>query len=801
MNTIPRLSEFAGSDLTCNCTLEAYARAKALPIDFLQEELGLKTVPNPYESARQALSIPYRTIEGAVHRCRLRNGLYKSNDGPDRRMLWDRQPAGHGTCLYGLDLLPVSGEHIILVEGESDAQTLWFHKYPALGLPGAGNYKPDRDDPLLSGREIIAVMEKDEGGKTLLRKLSASIHRARIRIAVLDCYEDISDMHVACPELFHDRLDKALLRAVPIDRLLADCPALNAAAQIGRSVLPDGFRYRSDGHIEYLVEGKNCEADWKHLCSPIEFLAVTRDGDQHSWGRLIRVLTPDGHWNRSAIPLDLLAGSGEELRRLLFDMGLEFEIGRPARLAISSLIASAKPSARALSVPHVGWNGQRFVLPDQAIGGDDTELIVFQPNSSIKHAYRTQGTLGDWQNQVAHYAVGNSRLALAVATAFAGPLLRLVDMEGGGVHFRGGSSIGKTTALHVAGSVWGGGGLGGYIQSWRATDNALEGIALAHCDTLLPLDEMAEVEGKAAGKTAYMLANGQGKARSNRAGDLRPTAEWRTIFLSTGEISLSDKVAEGQTRRTTAGQEVRIVDLSADAECGLGIFENLHGCNRPSDLADHLRTASARYYGHASRIFLEHLTSDLDGYREKARRLMDEWLEDHCPSEADGQVRRVAQRFALIAAAGELAIAMSILPWPKGEAHIAAGRCFEDWLHARGGTEPFEVRQGIERIRAFVQRHATSRFADWGKALEQTHNRAGFRREGHDGTHFYMFREAFKEACAGLDPTMVARALVERGMLKPGRDGKFTRSERILGIGKDRVYVLTPALFGDQADA
>ena len=800
MNTIPCLSEFSRLDLTQNCTVEALARAKCLPTPFLND-LGLRTVTNPYDSARQAVAIPYRTSDGSLFRYRLRSGLHKSDVGPDQRMLWDRRSDKPGTCLFGADRMPGSGERIILVEGESDTMTLWHHGYTALGVPGAANYNPNRDDLLLDDRDVIAIMEKDEGGKALLRKLSASAHRGRVRVAVLEHFKDVSDMHVACPERFDDRLDKAFSQAVPLDRLLADCPELDAAAQIVRSDLPNGFRYCPDGHIEYLVKGKDSEANWNHLCSPIEFLAVTRDGDQHNWGRLIRVLTPDGHWNRSAIPMNLLAGSGEELRRLLFDMGLEFEIGRPARLAISSLIASAKPSARALSVPHVGWNGQRFVLPDQTIGGDDTELVVFQPHSPIKHAYYTQGTLEDWQYQVARYAIGNSRLAIALATAFAGPLLQLVDMEGGGIHFRGASSTGKTTVLHVAGSVWGGGGLGGYIQRWRATDNALEGIALAHCDTLLALDELAEVEGKAAGKSAYMLANGQGKARSNRAGDLRPAAEWRTIFLSTGEISLSDKVAEGQTHRTTAGQEVRIVDLSADAECGHGIFENLHGYNRPSDLADHLRTASAQYYGYASRIFLEHLTSDLEGYREKARRLMDAWLEYHCPSEADGQVRRVARRFALIAAAGELAIAMTILPWPKGEAHIASGHCFEDWLHARGGTEPFEMQQGIECIRAFVQRHATSRFADWTEPNKQIYNRAGLRRPSHAGTYVYMFREAFVEACAGLDPTMVARALAERGMLKRDRDGKSTRSERLPGIGKGRVYVLTPALFGDETDA
>jgi putative DNA primase/helicase len=78
---------------------------------------------------------------------------------------------------------------------------------------------------------------------------------------------------------------------------------------------------------------------------------------------------------------------------------------------------------------------------------------------------------------VAALCVGNSRLAFAVACAFAGPLLRPAGVESGGFHYRGDSSSGKTTALKVAASVYGG---AGYLQRWRTTDNALEAIAAQH---------------------------------------------------------------------------------------------------------------------------------------------------------------------------------------------------------------------------------------------------------------------------------------------------------------------------------
>jgi hypothetical protein len=48
------------------------------------------------------------------------------------------------------------------------------------------------------------------------------------------------------------------------------------------------------------------------------------------------------------------------------------------------------------------------------------------------------------------------------------------------------------------------------------------------------------------------------------------------LFLSSGEIGLADKIAEdGRGKKMAAGQRVRIVDVSADAGAGMGMFENL----------------------------------------------------------------------------------------------------------------------------------------------------------------------------------------------------------------------------------
>lgn len=439
------------------------------------------------------------------------------------------------------------------------------------------------------------------------------------------------------------------------------------------------------------------------------------------------------------------------------------------------------------------------------------ERYILQHTGVIDHAYRQRGTVESWQEHVAKYAVGNSRLGLALSTAFAAPLLYPTSSESGGFHFRGGSSTGKTTALHVAGSAWGGGGIRDFIRTWRATSNGLEGIAALHCDALLCLDEIGQVDGRDAGQIAYMLANGQGKTRAGRSGETRPAAEWRLLFLSSGEISLADKIAEdGRGRRIAAGQEVRIVDIAADAGAGMGIFENLHGFASADAFAQHLKVASGEHYGEAWRAFMRVLVKDFDAIAPTVHGYRDEFIAENMPTGADGQVSRVAARFGLVAAGGEMATAFGVLPWQPGEATKAAAKCFRDWLDSRGGIEPAEEREALSAVRRFIELHGNSRFEPMGEPIHpggmgtpidvRIQNRAGFRRrDDAGGIEYVVLPEVWKgEVCAGMDFKMVARTLASRNLLAAGEGNKLQKNMRLPGHPSPvRCYVVTSAILGD----
>ncbi len=185
--------------------LEAYSAAKRLPVGFLQS-LGLSTTPR---HGMPAVRIPYLDRAGLEQAVRYRTAL----EG-DSRFAWK---GGAKVCLYGLWRMPATPPRsIVLVEGETDAQTLWMHEIPALGLPGAGNWNEERDSRHLAGVETIyLVIEPDAGGETVQRWLSKSSVRDRVRLVRLEGAKDPSALYLAEPATFRERWQAALERSTP----------------------------------------------------------------------------------------------------------------------------------------------------------------------------------------------------------------------------------------------------------------------------------------------------------------------------------------------------------------------------------------------------------------------------------------------------------------------------------------------------------------------------------------------------------------------------------------------------------
>jgi uncharacterized protein (DUF927 family) len=564
--------------------------------------------------------------------------------------------------------------------------------------------------------------------------------------------------------------------------------------------VPPGFRLTEDG-VEKLFTDKNGEEHWRWFCSPVAILAHTRDFSSAGWSLLVEVTDFDGTRHRVTLPRAAL-GDGNALRDRLSPLGLQLLASAPARAALAEYLSMARPHHRVRFVTRIGWHSGVFVLPDETIGVADRERVILE-GSRGDHHFHVAGTLEDWQRNVARLAVSNSRLVLVLCVAMAAALLDVVGAESGGVHLVGPSSCRKSTALLVAGSFHGGGGMRGNVHSWRTTDNALEARARLHCDACLNLDEVAEMEARSLAAAVYMVAHGAGRSRATREGGPRPVAEWRLTFNSTGEISLAAKLAEaGQSVK--AGHLTRFIDIPADPGAGHGLYEELHGFQSGAALSKHLKDASTRHYGAAGRAYLHHVVENRQAVAELARRYMGEFVNAYCPPGADGQVVRVAERFALYAAAGELAAHAGVVPWAPQEATRGIATAFRDWLGARGGLGSAEMLMAIDQVLERLQRHSTENFDLWRRAPggdmvdERARDRLGFRRTERGTTEYYVSAAGFRALCSGYDTRAVADELHRRGLLVRGKDGKNSVLATIPGQPKARYYHLTP---GEQAVA
>ncbi len=571
---------------------------------------------------------------------------------------------GDGKPLYRLaELVARPDDVVIVTEGEYKADKLADLSL-LVTTSGSADSAGKADWQPLAGRNVMIWPDHDEAGQRYGQAVSAALMPLGCMVRVLDVAAlgleakgDAADWLAAHPKsTAEDVLALPCLKGPELDPkgnnegsdgrvpahpktdALAGCDEPNTCKYGGAK-----FKLTEAGvfFIGKDTDGNEKAPVW--VCSPIGVLAKTRDAKSGAWGRLLEWFDDDGVRHQWAMPLELLEGDGIDVRKELARMGLHTGTTRAAKELLTAYFKVWPVDTRARCVDRLGWQGAVYVTPAESIG-ERGERVVFQNSHAIEPAYSVAGTAEDWRDSVAQLSQGNSRLVFALSVAFAGPLASVAGEDSGGFHLRGGTSIGKSTALKVAASVWG--DPVAYPRLWRATANGLEGLAALHNDGLLILDELSQIDPKEAGEAAYLLANGQGKTRAARSGTARQAASWRLLFLSAGEESLSALMAR-IGRKVNAGQEIRLADIEADAGAGLGAFETLNGCASPAALSLALKDAATRHHGAPGVAWLRAIVNDRDKLADFITGGVRQFVAENAPTGAAGQVLRVAQRFGL----------------------------------------------------------------------------------------------------------------------------------------------------------
>src|SRR5579875_1678652 len=199
-----------------------------------------------------------------------------------------------------------------------------------------------------------------------------------------------------------------------------------------------GLWYRKKIYRPRKEQDQAAEYENLWIAAPFEVVGETRDENGENWGLLLRWRDRDGRLHQWAVPRRLFHDDGCTIVAELENAGLQCSSYRRAHGLLKQFISEVITERRLRCVDRTGWYTADevpvFVLPNGEAFGNGRDNVILQTEyANTDISYRAQGSLEEWQEAVARYAIGNDRFALFLSAAFVGPLLDVVGAPSGGL--------------------------------------------------------------------------------------------------------------------------------------------------------------------------------------------------------------------------------------------------------------------------------------------------------------------------------------------------------------------------------
>ncbi|MGN1318901.1 MAG: DUF927 domain-containing protein [Lachnospirales bacterium] len=560
-------------------TLSQYAFEKRLPDDWLKEFFHLAN--DKGKDGVTYIKMPYYNEKGqeTTFRKRFANKEFKWKYGSSGKI-----------CLYNewsLESIRNVGS-VVLVEGESDTQTLVYLGIPVLGVPGASLFKPHQVK-LLQDLKVYIHKEPDQGGETFFSKVTKCLKDGEFigEVYVWSCKQfGVKDPSEVYLKMGKDNAAKAIRKAIKnaekIDIFSEVVPNVISDQPLGLRQ-PEGWIY-SDKGISEISEKKIVPT---LVCrTPIIITKRLRSIETNE-EKIEVSFKRDGKWHSAIYPRStIFTNRGITV---LADLGCTVT-SENAKSVVKFLSALEAENIDIIpivqSVSSFGWQtGNRFI-PGHEKG---IVLDIDPTQKGLAMAYCQSGTYDEWILMIKPHRK-RDKFRFILAASFAAPLLKIIRQRIFFVYNWGGSKGGKTAALKAALSVWG--EPERLMINFNATQVGLERTAAFYCDLPLGIDErqLAGNNSNAQNsleKSVYMIASGQGKIRGSKGGGLQHTHQWRTIAIATGEEPIA-------TNTSQTGVSTRTIEIYG------GPFED-------EAEASIMHQMTAINYGWAGNDFIDHI--------------------------------------------------------------------------------------------------------------------------------------------------------------------------------------------------
>lgn len=558
-------------------TVAEYAMEKRLPKDWLESVCLLKQAKD--RDGAGYIKIPYYNVEGEPWIFRKR---YPK--GSAQRFKWSYGSAGK-IIMYGEWNIPQYYEdgYAIIVEGESDTQTLWYLGFNALGCPGASMMKAEWVQRFGDIPKLFIHIEPDQGGELfqqeMMRNLKAGNYAGEVYLFTCKSLDvkDPSELFIKYSDETVHKVQELLRTARRVNIQEYSVPE-NIADAPKHLRCPDGWKYSDKGI--FWIDPKNGFTEKLISRTPIiltERLKSLDTGEE----KIEVAFKRDGKWSKHSFSRSTIFQSRNIVQ--LADLGctVTSENARDIIKFLSALEAeNIDIIERVESTSTFGWQpGGRFIPGNEG----NIHIDVAPTMQGWVAGYSKYGTLEDWVNSM-RKARENPKFRFILAAAFAAPLLKIIKCRNFMVYNWADSKGGKTATLKAALSVWG--NPERIMATFNATQVALERMAGIFNDLPMGLDErqLAGTKTEFVDRIVYMLANGAGKLRGSKTGELQEHKVWRSIIMATGEEPIIND-------RSMDGVSTRLVEI------GGAPFDN------PQDAAA-MHSASMDNYGWAGPKFI-----------------------------------------------------------------------------------------------------------------------------------------------------------------------------------------------------
>lgn len=599
--------------------LETYSKNKMLPQVYLERIWKLS-------NHKKGIKIPYYDEKENLVATRYR--------GENKKFRWEKESK---IIPYGLQRFKSfnSYDYIILVEGESDTQSLALAGLPVLGVPGATMFKTEWLK-YFNNKKVYIHNENDTGGIIFRNKICEAFYKRNNNIEIYEftCNDvgckDPSDLLKKCVgkyenvvnvnsyKTFREEVNKLIGNAIKLDleqiMLLTQEPIPNMPTKVR---IPDDYELTKDG-IVY----KDDKGDVQLICRiPVIISSIYYNLEDeteeleisfYKFKKWSSFLTTRSVINNQRTILQLgekgIPITGENAKKMSDYLGQMDELN-------FDTIETKK------CVSQFGWWGKLF-LPHYP---GDINLKNDGSNKQLITGYEEVGNLDAWVDKIKPL-MKNDLFNCMLKVSFASPLIKLIKTRLFITHFWADSRAGKTAALKASLSVWGNPDT--TMGNFNSTSVGIERMASLYNDLPFGIDEKQAVGSNKdfINNLVYMLGLGTGRTRGTKTGGMQTRMSWHMAIITTGEEPISSENSQTGISSRTLELYGPLFDKEKDAV--------------------EMHRFTTKNYGLAGRKYIKYIIEEI---LNKESNELDELYDFICSRLEDNKVQNISSHFSSVA--------------------------------------------------------------------------------------------------------------------------------------------------------